>query len=100
MIEGIKIELSSKELRDHLLERVSYHDGKRAFYEGQVASLRAGGVNEQAVSNDPVSSLEMSARRHSERADFFSFMADHLIDETYRLSESDLTRIEIIGKAL
>ena len=37
-------------------------------------------------------------KKHKQRRDFFGVIADHLVeDETYRLSEGDLTRLEIIG---
>lgn len=100
MIEGIKIDVSSDELRDHLQARANYHDDKQAFYSTQAQSLKDGGIrSEAAVSNDPVNSLEQSARSHGEREAFFRFLAEHLVDdETYRLSEQDLTRIEIVSR--
>jgi hypothetical protein len=99
MIEGLKIEISSAELTDHISARAEFHEGKAAFYDEQVSALKAGGVGAIAQSNDPVSSLQGSARQHMERSAFFRFMAEHLIpDETYRLDESDLGRLEIVSR--
>jgi hypothetical protein len=102
MIEGVKIDISTDELKDHLSERASYHQEKQAFYEGQVESLKAGHVGEMdkgAISNDPVSQLEGSARRHKETAALFQFISDHLVpNEVYRLEERDLTRLEVLSR--
>lgn len=99
MIEGLKIEIGSAELGEHITTRASFHEGKAKFYTEQVTNLKAGGIREQAMSNDPVSSLEASAKQHRERGAFFRFMAEHLIpDETYQLDESDLGRLEIVSR--
>jgi hypothetical protein len=101
MIEGLKIDVSADELTSHLNERVEYHKAKREFYEKQVQGLRDGGVGQGMQSNDPVSSLQGSAKSHGDREGLFRFLADHVVtDETYRLSEQDLTRLEIIGRYL
>ena len=102
MIEGVKIDITSQELYEHLMERVSYHEEKRDFYKSQAASLKAGHVGEMdksAISNDPVASLEGSQNRHKEAAALFRFLAEHLVeDEVYRLEERDFTRLEIIKR--
>jgi len=101
MIEGVKIDVSSAELEQHLRERVAHHGERTEFYRGQVDALREGGVGQQAATNDPISSLEQSAKHHADRAAFFRFLADHVVPkQTYRLSEQDLTRIEVIGRYL
>lgn len=100
MIEGLKIEIGASELRDHLIKRATYHKDKREFYTKQALSLREGGIqNEVANSNNPVQSLEQSAKSHGEREAFFRFLGDHIVlSEDYRLSEQDLTRIEIVSR--
>jgi hypothetical protein len=101
VIEGVRIELSSEELRQTFVDRASWHYERAMFYEDQVDSLRRGGVNASGVTNDPVSSLENSARQHKDRQAYFTFLAAHLIpDETYRLSEQDLTRLELLARYL
>jgi hypothetical protein len=101
MIDGLIIQVSSAEIEEHLRERASHHQERRMFYERQVASLKEGGLRAQRVSNDPVGSLQESAHRHGEREAFLRFMAEHIVpDETYRLSEQDLIRIEIVSRYL
>ena len=100
MIEGVKIEVSSSELEDHLAERANHHHDKHEFYTKQVQSLKDGGIRDNpGVSNDPIASLEHSAKSHKEKAGLFGFLVDHVIpNEVYRLSENDLTRLEIVSR--
>jgi hypothetical protein len=102
MIEGIKIELTSDELRSHVQSRVDFHRAKCDFYAKQAASLRAGQEENAATynaSNNPVASLQQSEASHRERATYFKILADHLIPgETYRLSDTDLTRLELFSR--
>lgn len=101
MIEGMKIRIDSEELQKHLEERATFHKAKADWYQQQRDALLAGGERAQGVTNDPVSSLEASARQHAERAGFFSFLADHVVlDEMYQLPESDLTRLELVSRYL
>jgi hypothetical protein len=101
MIQGIQIDLSSEELQRHLSERAEYHADKATMYADQVQALRREGVGQTAQSNDPVHSLQQSERHHRNRAELFGFIADRIIpNETYRVSESDLTRLELIGQYL
>lgn len=99
MIEGLRIEIKSAELATHLQMRATYHLERAKWYSGQVEALRSGGLRPEAVTNDPLSSLERSMKEHQERAAFFLFMADHLVpDETYRLTESDIGRLEFVAR--
>lgn len=96
MIEGIKIEMPTQVLREHMLTRIAFHKEKQAFYEKQSTQLKEGGLGPQNQSNDPVSSLEASGRRHAARAGFFEVLRDGLVEgETYRLDENDLEKLEI-----
>ena len=101
MIEGIKIELASAELREHLGGRAEHHRKKAESYEGQVVGLKevADGDEVRFHSANVVDTLQNKVREHRSKAALFSFLAEHLIpDETYRLSENDLTRIEIVSR--
>lgn len=99
MIQGFKLDFQSEELRKHLEERAKYHAGKAEWYAGQVNNLKSGGVSETRHSNDPVGSLTHSMNDHKAKADLFSLMAKHVIpNETYRLDESDLSRLELISR--
>jgi len=95
VIEGLKIELPSNEIRVHLEVKARAHREKQATYEKQVEELKAIGVGKQAQTMDPLSTLQNSAASHAKRAEFFEFMAKRIIpNETYRLQEHDLERLE------
>jgi hypothetical protein len=100
MIEGIKIQMTTEQLRDHVAERADFHANKAEWYRKNADNLRDGGLKAEAnISNDPTSSLERSCESHRERATFFRIIAVNLIpDETYRLSESDLARLELFSR--
>jgi len=95
VIEGIKIEMSTAELRDHVQARADFHEAKAKWYRDHAASLREGRDPELNLSNDPVSSLERSRESHEQKAAYFKIIAKYLIaSETYRLAETDLARLE------
>jgi hypothetical protein len=99
MIEGIKIEMTTAELKKHVISRAAFHTTKAKWYAKQGTSLRSGRSDMPNMSNDPVSSLERSREDHEKRAAFFSIIAKHLVpSETYRLNESDLTRLEFASQ--
>lgn len=97
MIEGIRIDLSTAELREHLQQRVEFHAEKAKWYADRAQELKD--VGSENKSNDPASSLRASAKDHENRRAFFAFVASHLIpDETYRLEESDFIRLEFSSR--
>jgi hypothetical protein len=99
MIEGIKIDMTCEELRAHVKFRVDHHVKKHNFYAQQVETLSVGREAMANISNDPVTSLKHSMETHKERAAFFNVLAEHLIEgEVYRLSESDLMRLELFSR--
>ncbi len=90
MINGLHVDVSAKELREHLAVRAEYHVKKAKWYKSQAAALTQGGAA-TGMSNDPVRSLEESEQRHREKAAYFRFMERHIVqNETYRLSQDDL----------
>ena len=100
MIEGIKLDFTSDQLKAHVGERIVFHSQKEKWYQQQVLALRSGGVRpDSGVSNDPVTSLERSMSDHAQKAGLFQVIADHIVsNEVYRLSESDLSRLEFISR--
>jgi hypothetical protein len=99
MIQGLQIDVSSTELKEHIQGRAKHHKEKAEWYEKQVRNLKEGGVTESMASNDPTSSLQRSAEEHRQKFGFFSFMADHIVpNETYRLTEHDLSRLEFVSR--
>jgi hypothetical protein len=98
MITGLCIDVSAKELREHLAARSRHHESKAKWYKSQAAALTKGGAA-TGLSNDPVRSLEESEQRHRQKAAYFRFMEQHLVkDETYRLSQEDLGQIELASR--
>ena len=98
MIEGLHIQTTSQELKEHLEERANYHRDKAEWYSDQVDSL-AKGIERTRMTNDPMWSLEESLRSHQNRASYFAFMAEHIIsNEEYRLSQEDLGQIELSSR--
>jgi hypothetical protein len=98
MITGLCIDVSAKELRKHLAARAGHHERKAKWYKGQAAALTKGGAA-TGMSNDPVRSLEESEQRHREKAAYFRFMEQHIVEnETYRLSQEDLGQIELASR--
>jgi hypothetical protein len=98
MITGLCVDISAKELREQLASRARHHEKKAKWYKGQAAALTRGGAA-TGVSNDPVRSLEESEKQHREKAAYFRFMEQHLVkNETYRLSQEDLGRIELASR--
>ena len=99
IIEGVKIDVPSDELKTHLLDRATLHHEKAARYDSQARELQELG-DQQGQTNDPVHGLQMKFQEHQRKAELFSFMANHLVPGvTYRLSERDLTYVEIIFEA-
>lgn len=66
------------------------------------AAQGGGTVTQNSVTGgaDPVvTALEGRLRSHKERFTLFAFMEEHVIpNETYRLTENDLTRLEIVSR--
>ncbi|MFQ5930762.1 MAG: hypothetical protein ACE5MK_13800 [Acidobacteriota bacterium] len=109
MISGLKIRISGTELHEHLLKRAEYHKDRAEHYKKQADSLKEqGGVKPvdpirslREFRQDPLSSLQDSAKEHTEKYGYFKFLADHLVtDEAYELNEHDLVKIEIVSRYL
>lgn len=117
MIEGLKLRVTASELRIHLNERSSYHKGRAETKAKELVELRAiaerlkTSLTPESLStmtkisnsssysmdpNDACESLERDVRTHNNKALMFSFFAEHLFDEDYTLSSSDLMTIEVL----
>ena len=101
MIEGLKIDIPSVELVEHLTERATFHLERGKFYREQAKAIGERGDIIADVTNDPQRNLNQSGKTHEERYAFFRFLAEHVVpSETYRLNESDLARIELLSRYL
>ena len=100
MIEGLHFDIPFEEMKERLLIKVNHHINRAAWYHDRVRDLKAGSpdIDLKVTGGNPVSQLESRVETHQNRAEFFTFMADHLIKgETYRLSERDLITLEFIS---
>lgn len=100
MIEGLKLDFTSVQLNEHLSAKRSYHAGRAVFYAEQATKLEAGGAEGmQYTGGDPVRALREKGNEHTRKAALFSLYVAHVIpDDVYRLSESDLERLEMVSR--
>lgn len=115
MIEGLKFKMSNSELVLHLTARSKYHqqraDEKEAELPGlketldrlvparQAASLQMMNKSRSTYGfdpDDPIEQLSTDIRNHRNSSLAFEFMASHLLDDDYTLTEADLKRLEIL----
>lgn len=112
MIEGLKIRMSSSELKSHCQARANYH-ATRAQEKAEhlpeikkslesirghasptnVANMVKSGYH---LADDPVKELERDITEHQNKSLVFTFFSEHLFDEDYTLKEDDLIRLEIL----
>lgn len=99
MIEGLKLDFTSEELKQHLNKKVKYHRERSRFYGEKAQALHEGGAEAAQFSGgDPVRALKDKQLDHNKRAELFEIYSSHLVNDTYRLSDSDLTRIELVSR--
>lgn len=111
MVEALKLEITSAELKSLVEGRMKYHSHKAEVLETEMGRLGAVledlddeaeqiGKYSNAHSNNPVDSLRKKAKVHRDRATYFKFFAEHIIpNEKYVLTQHDLATIEVVGQA-
>lgn len=99
MIEGIKLDFSGKELREHLMKKATHHGERNELYNSQADALTRGGAEAMQYTNgDPVKALRDKASQHQQRQEMFLLLHSHTNEqETYRPEDKDLTRLELIS---
>lgn len=100
MIQGLKFDVTTDELAGHLQAKITHHEERVAFYTDKAKALDRGGAEAANFSGgDPVRALQQKAGEHQNRVDLFRFIREHLIpNETYRLDEQDLLKLEIVSR--
>lgn len=129
MIEGLKLNIPSKELAELIKARAEHHRSRADLKEkeqlpmlkatlpdlekamavvqghGQVKDIAAKlssnssyNMNENPVESlkADIEKLQKDIQNHRNRALVFDFIAAHLFDDVYSLTEADLTRLEIL----
>jgi hypothetical protein len=101
-IDGLFVQMSGEDLAQHLFERSLHHNNRAATYAVQADSLEdSQDIDDTTLSNNPVQSLRQSQSHHQSRAEYFAFMSERVTPgATYKLSDGDLTRLELIGRHL
>jgi len=103
MIEGLKFDVKSEELKKHLEERCNFHKERAAFYRKQEEEFKKNATDAeiregQNTMKQTHQAMKDSARVHEGQHERYTYLAAHLIpDETYRLSEKDLHDLECFG---
>lgn len=115
-VTGLRLRLTSQELKGHLTTRAEYHarraDEKRAVLPaleevtaklkqtgsaasvGQFGKLSASNYHHNAA--DDIESLKTDIETHHNKGLAFAYLADHLFTDDYCLDRSDLMQLEIL----
>lgn len=103
MIEGIKLDFTAKELREHCAGREKHHKERGVHYRAEAQRME--GQEDVRMENDNMysNSTMMSARKamkekanhHENRSVVFGLIRNHLVEETYRLTMGDLSTLEL-----
>jgi hypothetical protein len=102
MIEGLKLDFTTAQLKEHLGKKIAYHAERVLFYETQAKALRSGGAEaREFTGGDPVRSLEESRKKHQGRKELLQVISGHLVPgEVYRLPDGDLVKLELLSRYL
>ena len=100
MITGLLIDISSEELKKILDAKVDYYDKRAIEMATKMKELVEFTESQEGrgkgLSSGAVQGLSTDARSAREKCKYFKFLADHVVpNETYRLGDGDLSRIEI-----
>jgi hypothetical protein len=102
VIEGLHIDVTSVELKEHIADRAAHHKKRAEWYAQQAQQLETGhlrtaDMDRHSRSYDPLDGLLAKRNEHVSKAAYFQFICDHLVpNETYRLKEDDLARLEVL----
>lgn len=113
MVEGLHFRLTADELRSHLRARSAYHADRAKTKEAELPNLQKSmgivtgtpeGVPPVVIAStsnrysfDPQSVIEQAKsdiENHKRKTKRFAFLAEHVYDSPYALTESELREIE------
>lgn len=118
LVPHLHIRMTSRELCEHLMSRATYHatrrDEKRAYLpqlkdatekikaQSPAATVaqfsKMGHSNYRFDGDDALESLERDIQTHNDKFVYFQFIANHLFEQDYCLSEDDLVKLEIMKR--
>jgi hypothetical protein len=93
MIEGLKVRMTTEDLRSRLAARIAWHRRAAAAFE---AEWRRPDVDREDPMM-PEHMLEHEMREHREQADLLEMLRDHVVPgEIYQLGEMDLRFADLV----
>jgi hypothetical protein len=108
-IQGLKLSMSSDELKATMLKRIEYHQEKADWLNTELKRLEPElakfGDDAQAQGKFSTSNriggvaenFKQEYARHTDKVTLFKFMSEHVIaNETYILDENDLRKLEVL----
>jgi hypothetical protein len=95
VIEGLKLTMTGKQVRERLEERIEYHQRQMAWWEHERTRTPEEQTEDAPLLPDHM--CEHEAERHEWRAEVLMYIRDHIEElEHYRLGESDLEFGELL----
>lgn len=108
-IQGLKLSMTSEELKTTMLDRIKYHQEKADWCDKEYKRLEPelekfrneasaqGKMGRSNNVNTAASSFKNEYQRHFDKVTLFKFMAEHIIpNETYIFDENDLRKLEVL----
>ena len=100
MIEGMKLDFTTEQLKKHCATRIAYHEKRAVFFADEAKRFADDAREADLVSNRGYTAgkgdLLARAENNKKMAAYFKIVSDHLVPgETYRLSDSELSRLEL-----
>lgn len=89
MIEGLKLRVTSSEIRAHCVKRRAYHEQQLAHKLRFLKELK--GEYDRSKVNAEIAGHERSVAG-------FHFIAEHLFDDDYTLETCDIDRLEFVPR--
>lgn len=101
MIDGIKVQLKSADLKQHLENRAAHHETRAGHYQKEAKrfvdeEVPAEGLKSSNARN-MADQMAQSAKTHQSKAFYYAFLAKNLLaGEVYLLTPHDLTHLELV----
>lgn len=98
LIEGLKVTVSGRELRDLCSRQAAFHEDRAKVYAEQHKSLEGAQVEGMHYSGgDPKKALQDKQTEHENKHRELAFIAEHVkLDAEYLLDRSALSEIGVI----
>ena len=98
MIEGLKVTIQGRELKNLCLRRAEHHRERAATYQEQLANLESAEIEGMNYTGgDPKKALRDKKDQHRADAQEIEFIGEHVNEqEVYLLERDDLRRIGVV----